>query len=564
MELSDKKSIQQLVLSMAALGLRHIVISPGSRNAPLIISFHRHPEIHCFSIRDERTAGFYALGKALELNEPVALLCTSGSAALNYAPAISEAYYQRIPLIVITADRPSEWIDQGDGQTLRQTAVYHQYIRKSYVLEGDAEKEDTRWYNRRCISEGFIIATKTNPGPVHFNVHLGEPLYGTEKVELALPRVFSAVTIENRLAQAEVKRLQFDFSRSKKVMILVGQQRAAQSLNTLLTKLAAANNNTIVLCESTSNLNSQDFIEHIDRCIVSMDDEELPDFMPDLLITIGGAVVSKKIKASLRKYAPAQHWNVSPYDACMDTYKALTKAIPLKADAFFKQLLEAFPASVHSEYKNRWQNRAKLLEERHQRFVDTALFSDFLVFSQIFSRLPENTFLHLGNSTPIRYGQLYKNLAKTTHCNRGVSGIDGCTSTAIGAASCHPDQKYVLITGDVGFFYDRNAFWNEHIPENINIIVINNSGGSIFRIIDGPSKTKELEEYFETKHHYSAKELVAVSDWEYLQANDERTLMVALHDFFKPETQKTVLEVFTPNERNAQVLASYFDYLKLN
>lgn len=563
MELSDKKSIQQLVLSMAALGLRHVVISPGSRNAPLIISFHQQPEIHCISVRDERSAGFFALGKALELDEPVALLCTSGSAALNYAPAISEAYYQRIPLIVITADRPFEWTDQGDGQTIRQTAVYHQYIRKSYRLEGDTEKEDTLWYNRRCISEGFIIATKADPGPVHFNVHLGEPLYRSDEADLAMLRVFTSPTVETRLDKEEIKRLQSDFYRSEKVMILVGQRRPAPRLSTLLAKLAAYKN-TIILCESTSNIKHPDFIENIDRCIVSMDTEELPDFMPDLLITIGGAVVSKKIKALLRKYPPAQHWNVHPHDACMDTYKALTRAIPLKADVFFKQLMEKFPAAPQSEYKNRWRNRAKLLEERHQQFIKTTSFSDFLVFSQIFSKIPQRTNLHLANSTPIRYGQLYKNRARVTHCNRGVSGIDGCTSTAMGAASCRPDQKYVLVTGDVGFFYDRNAFWNENIPKNINIIVINNSGGSIFRIIEGPSQTKELEEYFETKHHYSAKELVEFYEWGYLYANDERSLTVALDDFFKPETRKTVLEVFTPNEWNAQLLASYFNYLKLN
>jgi 2-succinyl-5-enolpyruvyl-6-hydroxy-3-cyclohexene-1-carboxylate synthase len=179
MKLSNKNSIQQIVISAAALGLKNIIIAPGSRNAPLIISFNQHPGIQCTSIRDERSAGFFALGKAIELKQPVALLCTSGSAALNFAPAIVEAYYLRIPLIVFTADRPTEWIDQGDGQTIDQKNIYNNYIRKSYNLNGDAINENELWYNNRCLNEGFAIANKINPGPVHFNIHLSEPLFET-------------------------------------------------------------------------------------------------------------------------------------------------------------------------------------------------------------------------------------------------------------------------------------------------------------------------------------------------------------------------------------------------
>ena len=197
MELSDKKGVQQIVQSLAALGLKEIVICPGSRNASFVISFNRHPAFNCTSIRDERTAGFYALGKAIELQEPVAILCTSGSAALNFAPAIVEAYYQRIPLIVLTTDRPKEWTNQGDGQTILQTNIYTNYIRKSYEINGDAVQKNDLWYIERCISEGFNIATLIDKGPVHFNIPVSEPLYGTSSIDTNnLPKIFKAIPLE--------------------------------------------------------------------------------------------------------------------------------------------------------------------------------------------------------------------------------------------------------------------------------------------------------------------------------------------------------------------------------
>mgnify|MGYP000974633318 FL=1 len=175
MILSNKKGVKHIVLALAELGVKEVIICPGSRNAPLVISFNRHPNFNCTSIRDERSAGFFALGKAIESKQPVALVCTSGSAVLNFAPAIVEAFYQRIPLVIITADRPIEWVDQGDGQTIKQHEIYNNYIRKSYTLDGDSADAQKIWHIERSISEGISIATSTNKGPVHFNISLSEP-----------------------------------------------------------------------------------------------------------------------------------------------------------------------------------------------------------------------------------------------------------------------------------------------------------------------------------------------------------------------------------------------------
>ncbi len=576
MKLSNKKSIQQIVLTLAGLGLKNVIISPGSRNAPLTISFNQHPQFECLSIRDERSAAFFALGKAMELKEPVALLCTSGSAALNYAPAIVEAYYQRISLIIITADRPPEWIGQQDGQSIKQENIYHNYIRKSYTLDGEATDEAKLWYNTRCLNEGFAVATQIDPGPVHFNVPLSEPLYNLEEIDSSVPKIISVPETKRLLNDKELRELQDVFANSKKVMILAGQQAPDPELNSMLAQMAAYSN-TILLCESTTNIHHADFIANIDRCIVSFNEEEIPHFMPDLLITIGDAIVSKKIKAILRKNKPRQHWNIHPHDAFIDSYKALTRSIFMEANEFLKQFLSA-PWAVSSPlttskamqqfemhlsgYKKLWRQRASILQNKHREFVSHLEYSDLFVFSKIYNKIPEGTCVHFSNSSPIRYAQLFDNShIKSTHCNRGVSGIDGCTSTAMGAASSHPEQSYVLITGDVAFFYDNNAFWNNQLPENLKIILINNSGGGIFRIIEGPSDAKELEDFFETKHNTSAKKLIEFYKWNYLSANDEKTLGPALDHFFDLQQRRIVLEIFTPNEVNPKVLASYFEYL---
>lgn len=563
MKLSNKKSIQQIVLTLAALGLKHVVIAPGSRNGPLTISFNQHPDFECTSIRDERSAGFFALGKAIELKEPVAILCSSGSAVLNFAPAIVEAYYLRVPLIVITADRPAEWIGQMDGQTMVQTNVYANYIRKSYTLNGDADHENDLWHNNHCVNEGFAIATKIDPGPVHFNVPLQEPLFFTEEPAAFSPTLISFPIAEGKTDLINIREYQDAFANSKKVMVLVGQHSVDEELNDLVVKLAEYNN-TIVLTESTSNIHSPEFISSIDRCIMPMKAEEIPEFMPDLLITFGGAIVSKKIKELLRKNKPAAHWNIHPHDSLVNTYQALTKAIPLEPVPFLTQLLMDLPPAHEGDYKEKWLSRSSAIQQKHNEFFKNIEYSDLSVFKEIYSKIPGDLSVHFANSSPIRYSQLFNNSGnKNIHSNRGTSGIDGCTSTAMGAASTNPEQQYLLITGDVAFFYDNNAFWNDCIPKNLKIILINNGGGGIFRIIKGPRHTEELEEFFETKHATSAKKLVEFYEWNYLSADNEESLLIALDEFFSVKEGGTVLEIFTPNEVNSHILSRYFKYLAL-
>ncbi|MCO6460019.1 MAG: 2-succinyl-5-enolpyruvyl-6-hydroxy-3-cyclohexene-1-carboxylic-acid synthase [Saprospiraceae bacterium] len=563
MELSNKAGVQTIVKSLAELGLRDVIICPGSRNAPFVISFNRHPDFRCISIRDERSAGFFALGMALELQRPVALLCTSGSATANFAPAITEAYYQRISLIILSTDRPVEWTDQGDGQTIRQSKIYDNFIRKSYDLKGDSVAPNDLWYNARCLSEGFAIATEIDPGPVHFNIPLSEPLYETTTDSTDQPRVFRMAKTEKKLSSENISNLISRIRDSSRIMILAGQQTSDTELTGYLRKLSKKKN-FVILTETTSYLKDGDFIANIDRCITGLDEQKLQALMPDILITIGGAIVSKRIKACLRKYSPEEHWNIHLYDACMDTYQSLTAAIPLPAEVFFRQMASEWP-QLNADYKDKWQSLNTYKREKHTHFEQECEYSDFNVFAKIFSSVPKDYKVHIANSSAIRYAQLFDHPGISgMHCNRGTSGIEGCTSTAMGAAAAASDKKFLLITGDVAFHYDINALWNESNVNNLKIILINNSGGGIFRIIEGPNKVKERREYIETSMKTDAKQLASHFKWNYLKATDEKTLKYALEILFSNQPSKTILEIFTNADKNPLVLENYWNYLTEN
>ncbi len=561
MELSDKKGVRKIVLTLAKLGLRHVIISPGSRNAPFVISFLRHGGFHCHSVRDERSAAFFALGKAIESRQPVAILCTSGSATLNFAPAISEAFYRRIPLIVLTTDRPAEWTDQGDGQTIRQSHIYRNYVRQSYDLKGDADSNDPLWHIERCLSEGWNIATRANPGPVHFNIPLKEPLYVTAEADDAKPRVFHELNLDRHLSAGDLKAMAEIFNNTRKVMVLVGQHQPERELSDGLTDLAT-HENVIVLTESTSNVHHPHFVENIDRLITGLNDDDTADLMPDLLITMGGAVVSKRIKGLLRKHRPYHHWNIHPHDSLMDTYQSLTHAIPLPGADFLKQFNGAV-SGMASDYRQRWLALKERKKRLHDDFAAGSEYCDFSIFNRIIRTIPDDWTVHIANSSPIRYVQLFDNShIADMQCNRGTSGIEGCTGTAMGAASASPGKKFLLITGDIAFHYDVNALWNEARIENLNIIVINNAGGGIFRIIEGPDKALERPEFIETVMHTDAKHIAAHHDWNYLEAHDATSLDRAIQQLFDGNTGRTILEIFTDADKNPLVLGQYWNYLK--
>ncbi|MDD3742011.1 MAG: 2-succinyl-5-enolpyruvyl-6-hydroxy-3-cyclohexene-1-carboxylic-acid synthase [Lentimicrobiaceae bacterium] len=546
---------------MIRKGIRHVVVSPGSRNAPAIIRFNRISGLKLHAIVDERSAAYYALGMALVTGETVAILCTSGTAVLNNAPAIAEAYYQQIPLLVITDDRPVEWIDQGDRQTIRQSGIFANYIRKSFLLFPLEDDPQQTGYFVRLTAEAIDRTRFPVAGPVHLNVPLKEPLYDIEFHHLFKDiRIPSLAPVVNEVSAEAMETLVSIWNGCSSKLVLVGQLPVGHGLTDRLRQLAS-DKSVVVMFESTSNMNNESFIGCIDTIIEGMNPAS--SFRPELLLTIGGAIVSKKIKTLFRQMKPCHHWHVNPDIEAfhMDTYHALTYTLPVQPEKFLEQLVQSAIAGS-DDFAERWKQRVIERQLRHSQFLTTLPFSDFKAYELIFNRLPAKGMLFLGNSTPVRYGQLFNNLnGYPVQSNRGTSGIDGCVSTAAGAAMLSADPV-IVITGDIGFFYDSNALWNAALPSNLKIILMNNGGGNIFRVIPGPDRFKELEPFIEATHQLKGEDLARGFGLTYTKAFTEAELIDALETFFNENSRAALLEIFTPNKLSAQVLKDYFNYIK--
>lgn len=531
-------------------GVQHIVISPGSRNAPLTIGFTNNPFFKCYSIADERCAAFFALGIAQQLQEPVVVVCTSGSALLNYYPALAEAFYSQIPLVVISADRPQNKIDIGDGQTIRQKNVFANHSLYNANLQENVSIE-----NDNHIQMALHVSV-TQKGPVHINAPFEEPLYETVSELQVQPEIvdFNTESKSFSLGNSTIET----WNKATKKMVLVGEL-FPNSLEQKYLDALANDPSVVVLTEKTSNLHHPTFIDQIDTLITPFTDEDFKAFQPEILLTFGGMVVSKRIKAFLRKYKPTHHWHVDELRA-YDTFGALTNHFETKINTFLSQLLteETIESSYQSSIATIWKDRVA----KHQEYTAKIPFSDFKVFDFICQNVPKNSQLQVSNSSAIRYLQLF-DLDKSIQvfCNRGTSGIDGSTSTAIGAALAS-DLPTMLITGDISFLYDSNALWNNYIPKNFKIILLNNSGGGIFRILPGHQETETFNTYFETSHQLNALHLSKMYGFDYYTATDEDSLKTSYKSFLNQNNKPCILEIFTPEKSNNRILLDFFGALK--
>jgi 2-succinyl-5-enolpyruvyl-6-hydroxy-3-cyclohexene-1-carboxylate synthase len=545
-----KELAQTIIAACRQFEIQTVVISPGSRNAPLTIGFSNHEDFETLSIVDERCAAFFALGIAQQKQKPVALVCTSGSALLNYYPAIAEAYYSQIPIVVISADRPSHFIDIGDGQTIRQENVFHNHILFSANLkENDFDK------NSEKLSKAFSLLHKVK-GPIHINAPFDEPLYET----VSKMRDFSfKIEKSDTESNIDYNNLAQLWNSASKKMILVGVHYPNKKLELLLDKVAD-DPSVLVLTETTSNLNNKRFINSIDNLIFNLTQEEFASLQPDILLTFGGLIVSKKIKKFLREYSPSEHWHVNELRA-FDTYHVLSKHIKIDSYSFFENFHKLVIHNTKSNYESDWTHHKKLIREKHNNYIKKAPYSDLKVFDLILKVIPDFSEVQFSNSAIIRYSQLFEmNSTITVFCNRGTSGIDGSTSTALGAAYA-TQKSTTLVTGDLSFFYDSNALWNNYIPKSVRIIIINNSGGGIFKIIPGPKKSSALE-YFETPHCLTAEHLSLMFGLEYSTAHNLKTLQQKVVNFYDTSDKPKILEIFTPSDQNDLVLKAYINNLK--
>ena len=542
---NNTQHIYDLVGLCAEYDVEKAVVSPGSRCAPLLIGFGKHPDIETISVTDERSAGFIGLGLAQQSGKPVVLVCTSGTAAQNFTPAVTEAYYQNVPLIVLTADRPPEWIDQWDGQTIRQKNLYIDHIKGSFVYDEDSTD---------VAKKALELALEGAPGPVHLNIPIREPFYPESLDD-------NVLTTETRRAQRKDKInkienavwIEFEsiLNSSDKVLVLGGQLEPNSQLVELLKQLDVAVTGDVI-----SNLHGVDGVIQSSDLIFKTDNESL---MPDFLITLGRSVISKNLKLCLRKHKPKTHWHIG-LGMVGNPFQSLTKTVAISPEVFLKEWIEKKQknrlATKGTEIKKKLNDKSayfsslldqqKMVNEKFRSLLEESDFNYFSAVKEVIQDLPKNSILHLGNSMPVRIANFIGLNDPTIDvwCNRGTSGIDGVLSTAVGHSLAEPNRKHTLIIGDLSFFYDRNGLWlNHEFPNNLQIVILNDSGGGIFNMIPGPSSQGDLTELFTTQHQRTAKLTAKEFNMNYQGASSIEEIT---------GWESGILEIFTDMKTNTE------------
>ncbi len=598
---SNIENVNILTSVLKSHGIRRVVVCPGSRNAPLAHNFNALEDVTCYPVTDERSAGFFALGLAMgdssPCPSPVAVCVTSGSALLNLYPAVAEAFYQKLPVIFISADRPEAWVGQQDGQTLPQANVFGTMVNKSVNLpvipaygakhdeEGRRSHDEQAWYCERLAHEAVLDCIHRKTGPVHINIQIAEPLY--EFTTSELPRTLRLDYVHTNLFGGDFHYADLlDFLNAKKPMIVAGQDYPALSLYGIKDMGAWA----VTLTEPTAlgtssqdparrSFSSQQLASSFEEVLYKVEYDET--YMPDFIIYVGGTLVSKRLKQFLRRAAAKEGtkvWRASKDGECIDTFMHLDRIFHADPDQLANAMThfdQKYKDEVE-EYKERWQ-KALLAAKRHA-YLHEPTFSSMAVVKYFQTEYLANAMgdtracrLFYGNSMAIRLAGIYAR--QYVHCNRGVNGIEGTLSAAAGLAVYiserhEPDtkkqQKVFCVLGDLSFFYDQNALWNQNLNGSLRIIVLNNGGGAIFGKFKGLKESRARERLVMAEHQTSAVNICQANDIVYMGADNMKMMQYGIDQLIHRESDRPMLlEVFTDIDADNQALEEYFKEFKI-
>lgn len=509
---SGKENVNILTSLLVAHGVRHAVCCPGSRNAPIVHNLNACPEISCYAVTDERSAGFYALGMAQALKRPVVVCVTSGTALLNLAPAVAEAYYQHIPLVVISADRPQQWIDQLDGQTLPQPDALGRFVRKAVSLP-EPHDEESRWYCNRLVNEALIV----RHAPVHINVPITEPLFDFSVADLPQERKMDYLPAD--ISASTLSHVATTFLQAKRPMLISGQP-----MNPLM-----------------------------DEAVMLVGDDER--YVPDFVLYIGGSIVSKRLKRFLRK--AKETWVVNETGEVTDPFMNLTHIIQGDGEAVADHIRYMLVMEPHP-FIQQWDELLKRIREQVDAYEPG--YSQMAAVKYFEANVGEAV-VQYANSSAIRLANSFAQ--HPVYCNRGVNGIEGSLSTAAGFSVVTDGPVYCVI-GDLSFFYDQNALWNRNLKGNLRILLLNNGRGGIFNLLPGLEQSPARDQFVSAEHHASAEGICRQNDIVYLRADGPQNLHQAIDTLFYTESDRPVLlEVFTSAEEDEKVFKDYYKSLKI-
>lgn len=565
---SNKQNVNILTALLVAHGVRHAVVCPGSRNAPIVHNLNECPDVVCHPVTDERSAGFYALGMAQMLNKPVVVCVTSGTALLNLAPAVAEACYQQLPLVVVSADRPAMWIDQQDGQTLPQPDALGRFVSKAVSLPEPAN-DDQRWYCNRLVNEALLACRRGNGAPVHINVPLTEPLFGFDVPQLPAERFIRYYAMTG--AEEHVDTFVHLVLQARKPLVVVGQLSCSEACH-VHEALCEIQQHVPVLYECLANapVGAQDRCQdgavkrpplHIDKALHNIGNT-LSEYRPDAVFCFGGTLIGKQLKVFLRQAHDAKTYLVNSQGAVYDTFKNLAGVFEGAADRFLCGLATAFQSQKHNArhcidkpYYQRW---AALLQRQRAKAGMLLYPYSQLLAVQVFFRHIAHTdayILHAANSMSVRLVNIFSH--RYVFCNRGVNGIEGSLSAAAGCSLVTPADVYCVI-GDLSFFYDQNALWHT-LGANFKILLLNNGGGGIFRSLPGLKDSAAHETLISAQHHTSARGICEQNRVTYLSASHEEALQKGMHHFVNHHFEgPVVFEVFTSPQQDEQAMNEYY------
>lgn len=546
------------------LGIENAIICPGSRSAPLTLSFAKHPNITCRLVFDERSAGYIALGIAQATNKPVVLICTSGTAALNFAPAVAEAFWQQIPLLVLTGDRPSEWIGQGDGQTIYQNHIYKDNCKKSYVLSSERLQKDEIWNFHKIVSEAIYKTTEEPKGPVHINIPSKEPFYPSEDKQLMpletskiAQGLTSKLILDNTQWESIIKML----AENPKRLIVAGHLLPDSELEIAFNTFNESYKIPFLADVNSNLMGVEGAIVHYDLLISTLEPEELDNFRPEFLISFGNEFVSKSLKQFLRASKPKIHLHISENDHWVDAFQSVTHYIKVAPQYFFSELFRKTVIQSNTKYLKIWQKKENLIKAAISVFESQNEYSELAVANLLIKNLPKDSIIHLSNSLPVRYANMLGISESEVYCNRGTSGIDGCVSTSVGFAMS-TKQIVTLFVGDVAFLYDRNAFWHDYLPANLRIVVINNGGGQIFRTIEGAKDQPELNDFFVGRQNKSMESVAIEYDIEYHKVMNMKELELTFLSFYKMNGKSKLIEIVVDGNEALNSLGQFKTLIK--
>ena len=549
---SKIKNIQIIVSLLKAHGVRNIVLSAGTRHVPLAHSVENDDYFNCYSVVDERSAGYYALGLAKKTGEPVAIACTSSTATCNYTPPIAEAYYQHIPLVVLTGDRHRYLLDQLEDQMIDQVDMYSNFCRKCVTLPVVKDAMD-EWYCQRLVNEALLEMDHHGKGPVQINFAINQSIQ--DIADASVPELPPVNVIRRHEEgrgmdgwEACAKRLKA----AKRVLVLAGSSNPLDAATQKAIDAFAERYNCVIATEHISNVhckNQRNTYLMVEATSVKV----IEAIMPDIVISFGDNFISRWKALLKARCGQFEYWSVNEAGAVCDPLKSLNEIFECTPGYFFDYFAgQAAGSKNDGAYLAMFDQIIGSIKQPPLKY------SNMMAINKLSKAIPNGSLLHLSILNSVRLMQ-FQELDPSIECysNVGTFGIDGCMSTFLGQSRT-TDQPAFLVVGDLSFFYDMNSVMLRNIRPNVHIMLVNNEGAAEFHFTMGRERLPRIDDHIAAGHHRHAREWVEANGFAYLSASNEEELEAAMKRFTTEDFGAPVfLEVFTDKEEDGLNLRAF-------